>query len=106
MTDFKGVARADDIPINSSLALEIDGIAVLVCNSSGEFIAVENRCSHQEKPLENGRIRNGYIFCPFHGMRYRLASGEAIGQLTRIPINVFETRVQDGEVQVRLILPE
>jgi 3-phenylpropionate/trans-cinnamate dioxygenase ferredoxin subunit len=82
--------------------LELEGVRLLVCNSGGEVVVVENRCSHQEQPLEGGRVRNGYIFCPIHGMRYKLANGEAVGQLTRVPIKVFETRVVDGDVQVRL----
>ena len=84
------------------MALQLEGLSLLVCQSDGEFVVVENRCSHQDQPLERGRIRNGYIFCPVHGMRYKLADGGAVGQLTRQPIKVFETRVVEGEVQVRL----
>ena len=83
------------------MTTEINGVSVLVCYTQGVFLAVENRCSHQNRLLADGRIRNGYIFCPLHGMRFRLSTGEAIGQLTDKPINVFETRVVDGIVQVR-----
>ena len=102
MAEFQTVASVEDIPNNSSKCATVDGIDVLVCNSGGEFVALENRCSHQDKPLTGGRIRNGYIFCPVHGMRFRLANGEALGQLTRVPLNVFETRVENGRIQVRL----
>ncbi len=102
MGEFVAVARTDDIPLNKGLALEFEGVAILVGNSGGEFVTVENRCSHQDKPLADGRIRNGYIFCPVHGMRFKLDTGEAIGQLTRVPINVYETRVVDGQIEVRL----
>lgn len=102
MSDFERVASTDDVPPNSSIGVELNGWRLLVCNAGGEFYVVENRCSHQEKPLEGGRIRNGYIFCPVHGMRYKLDSGEGIGQLTRLPITTFPTRVVDGEVQAQL----
>ncbi len=102
MAEFQTVAHVVDVPANGSVAVELDGLSLLVCNSGGEVVVVENRCSHQDQPLEGGRIRNGYIFCPIHGMRYKLVDGEAVGQLTRVPIKVFETRVVDGEVQVRL----
>ncbi len=103
MSEFQTVAAVSDISENKGLACELDGISVLVCNSGGEFLAVENRCSHQNRALADGRIRNGYIFCPLHGMRFKLATGEAIGQLTQTPITVFETRVIDGQVQVRTV---
>jgi 3-phenylpropionate/trans-cinnamate dioxygenase ferredoxin subunit len=102
VSEFRTVALTADIPNNSSIALQLEGMDLLVCHSGGEFVVVENRCSHQDQPLEGGRIRNGYIFCPVHGMRYKLTDGGAVGQLTRKPINVFETRVLEGEVQVRL----
>ena len=105
MSDFQTVARADDVPTNSSIGVELSGWRLLVCNAGGEFYVIENRCSHQEKPLEGGRIRNGYIFCPVHGMRYKLDSGEGVGQLTRLPIKTFPTQVVDGEVQASLPNP-
>lgn len=105
MSNFETIANAADIPANKSLAVEHRGLKLLVCNSGGEFVVVENRCSHQDQPLERGRIRNGYIICPVHGMRFRLESGEPVGQLTRVPIRLFESRVVDGTVQVRVTSP-
>ena len=102
MAEFQTVAHIVDVPDNGSVALDLDGVSLLVCKSGDDIVVVENRCSHQDQPLEGGRIRNGYIFCPIHGMRYKLTDGEAVGQLTRVPIKVFDTRVVDGEVQVRL----
>ena len=101
MSDFQTVANVGDIAPNSALTVDLNGVSVLVCLSEGRFLAVENRCSHQDQPLAEGRIRNGYIFCPLHGMRFKLESGEAIGQLTRKPIRVFETRVEGEAVQIR-----
>ena len=101
MSDFRTIIRVSDLPDNKGVPVEVDGVSVLVCRSGDEIVAVENRCSHQAQPLAEGRIRNGYIFCPVHGMRFRLATGEAIGQLTQKPIRTFETRVVNDEVQVR-----
>ena len=81
MTAFLTTVPVADLPENSSVAVEIAGRSVLVCNSAGDYVAVENRCAHQNQPLADGRTRNGYIFCPVHGMRFRLATGEALSQL-------------------------
>ena len=100
MSDFETIAQTADIPANRNLAVEHRGLRLLVCNSGGEFVVVENRCSHQDQPLERGRIRNGYIICPVHGMRFKLENGEPVGQLTRVPIRLFESRVTDDAVQL------
>ena len=100
MSQFQTLIHESDVPENGSVAVEMEGMALLVCKSAGDLWVVENRCSHQDQPLEGGRIRNGYIFCPVHGMRYKLANGEAVGQLTSAPIKAFDIRVEDGFVQV------
>ena len=103
--EYQTIAQVADVPTNGSKLVVVDGRELLVCNSQDELHVVENKCSHQDQPLDGGRVRNGYIFCPVHGMRFKLATGEAIGQLTRIPLCVFDSRVVDGEVQVRLDAP-
>ena len=101
MPEYRTIARVADVPTNGSMPVVVDGQELLVCNSRDEIHVVENRCSHQDQPLDGGRVRNGYILCPVHGMRFKLATGEAIGQLTRIPLCVFDSRIVDGEVQIR-----
>ena len=104
MPEYQTIAQVADVPTNGSKLVVVDGQELLVCNSRDEIHVVENKCSHQDQPLDGGRIRNGYIFCPVHGMRFKLATGEAIGQLTRIPLCVFDSRVVNDEVQVCLEL--
>ncbi|MCY4342844.1 MAG: Rieske 2Fe-2S domain-containing protein [Gammaproteobacteria bacterium] len=105
MHDYRTIAQVADVPTNGSKLVVLDGRELLVCNSRDAIHVVENRCSHQDQPLDGGRVRNGYILCPVHGMRFRLDSGEALGTLTRVPLCVFDSRVLDGEVQVRLDAP-
>ncbi len=102
MPNYMTIAQVADVPSNGSKLVVVDGRELLVCNSQDEIHVIENRCSHQDQPLDSGRVRNGYIFCPVHGMRFKLANGEAIGQLTRVPLCVFHSRIVDGQVQVPL----
>ncbi len=100
MPDFHAVANIEDIPLNKVKLIELDGVELLLCRTADQVHVIENKCSHQDKPLANGRIRNGYILCPFHGMRYKLEDGEPVGQLTRIPLRTFKSRIVDGNVEV------
>jgi len=82
--------EVDRIPDNSSSPLELDGIKVLLCNSRGTHYAIANNCTHQDTPLEKGRVRNGYVSCPLHGVRFNLETGEPMGgELTKIPVKTF-----------------
>ena len=70
----------------------------------GEAVAFENRCLHQESPLAGGYIRDGVLMCPLHFWRYRLPSGDLIGQEATLPR--YETEVVDGEVFVEVPDPD
>lgn len=48
---------------------------VLVCRVSGKLYAVENKCSHQERPLVRGRLRNHLLVCPVHGAAFDVRDG-------------------------------
>jgi len=98
--DFKPAIAAADVPENGNVAVLVGEADVLICNAGGTFYAVENLCSHQSSPLEGGRIRSCFIFCPIHGARFDLRDGSTKGQLTERPIRTFPVRVVEGMVEV------
>ena len=102
MNDFRTVCKLGDVPENGSKVVEIGGHSVLLCNSMGELYAIENRCTHQNTPLTEGRIRRGYISCPLHGVRFNLRTGEPMGQLTRVPVRTHVVRIEDGWILLQL----
>ena len=86
----------------TSQVVEVDGMSVLVCNSGGEHFAIENRCTHQDSPLADGRVRNGFISCPLHGVKFDLRTGEPRGDLARRAVRTFPVSEASGQVIVRL----
>jgi 3-phenylpropionate/trans-cinnamate dioxygenase ferredoxin subunit len=78
----------------------VGGRCVLVCNVGGVHYAVENRCTHQETTLHEGRIRHGFIACPLHGVRFDLKTGEPKGDLTRIPLRTFSVTEEGGTLTI------
>ena len=89
------------LPDNSTLAVELDGLAILVCNAGGTHYAVGNNCTHQDTPLEKGRLRNGYISCPLHGVRFSLATGEPMGgELTKKSLPTYRVIENDNSIKI------
>ena len=92
-----------DLPENSSKAVTVDGKNILVCKASGHFYAVDNMCTHQRSELEGGRIRNCFLSCPLHGVRFDLRTGVPKGELTKVPLKTYEITVgDDGNLQIKL----
>ena len=79
-----------------------EGVCVLVCNTGGRHYAIENRCTHQDTPLHEGRIRNGLISCPLHGVRFDLKTGDPRGDLTRIPVRTLAVEQTGDRLRVQI----
>ena len=79
-----------------------EDLCILVCHTGGAHYAIENRCTHQDTALHEGRMRNGFISCPLHGVRFELKTGEPRGDLTRIPVRTFPVEVSDDRIIIRV----
>ncbi|ENO85559.1 Rieske (2Fe-2S) protein [Thauera linaloolentis] len=99
---FHPLLDCAELPPGASKGFRIDGHDILVGNAAGEFFAVQNRCTHQNAPLEGGRIRNGLIACPMHGVMFDVRTGCGRGQMGRVPLRVYALRVIDGRIEVSL----
>ena len=90
----------EPLALNSSEVLELEGESILLCNSGGSHFAIRNQCTHQNSPLAEGRVRNGFISCPLHGVRFDLRTGEPRGTLTRVPVKTYAVRDEDGMIVI------
>ena len=100
MSEFIPALLVDALDENVPVAIQLGGRSMLVCRTPDGCFAVENQCSHAEQPLTGGRVRNGWIACPFHGARFDLASGEAIGPPATEPLQTFPLRIVDGLIEI------
>ncbi len=89
------IAALDELAKSGGTPVEVAGRSLLVCRSSAGTFVIENRCSHQFTPLEGGKIKGPFIFCPLHGVRFDLRDGSASGTLTSEPIGVFAASIED-----------
>ncbi|MFT7220441.1 MAG: 3-phenylpropionate/trans-cinnamate dioxygenase ferredoxin subunit [Candidatus Azotimanducaceae bacterium] len=90
----------EPLALNTSEVIDVDGESVLLCNSGGTHFAIRNQCTHQSSPLAGGRVRNGFISCPLHGVRFDLITGEPRGSLTRVAVQTYAIREDDGMIIV------
>ncbi len=94
---------AVDISDKQSVPVTLDGKNILICKANGEFYAVDNQCTHQRAELTGGRIRNCYLACPLHGVRFDLRTGQPLGELTRVPLRTYDVSVADnGNLQLEM----
>ncbi|HSW11878.1 MAG TPA: Rieske 2Fe-2S domain-containing protein [Solimonas sp.] len=97
---FTPVIKLADLPPNSKKAVTVGSTCVLVCHQGDKLYAISNICSHNEKPLERGRMGNGWIACPVHGARFDLATGAAMNLPAKNPIATYEVRTAGEWIEV------
>jgi Rieske Fe-S protein len=65
---------------------------------AGEYIAISTRCAHAGCPVRFVQAADNFI-CPCHGGVYDF-QGKVIGGPPVRPLDRFQTRVQNGQVEV------
>lgn len=103
-TERLRVIKLAELPLDSNKAFKLAGRSVLLCRTAAGLFAVDNRCSHQLAPLEGGRLRGHYLFCPKHSARFDLRDGSPAGTLAKDRIQNFAVEV-DAEGYIEVTMP-
>ncbi len=92
------------LPAGNAARVEIDGRAVAIFNVNQEFFAIDDTCSHAEASLSDGDldVERCRIECPLHGSQFDLRTGQPLCLPAVEPIAVYETRVVQNQLEVRL----
>lgn len=77
-TGWVALATIDQIPDGGILAVDVDGLKLILTRVGHNVIAYRNSCSHLAKPLDQGEVIEGILSCSFHNFKYHLATGECL----------------------------
>lgn len=89
-------ALADGRAIKVAFA---DGTSAAVFRQGNRLSAVSNACAHQNGPLSEGRVMDGFITCPWHGYQYRLHDGCSPPPFTE-KIATYRLKLVGGDVWI------
>lgn len=99
---FIEVCSVAEIPEKCAHIATLSGERVAVFNFDGKIAALSNVCQHQNGPLGEGKIVDGYVTCPWHGFQYRPEDGASPEPFTE-KVPTFKVKVIDGIVWVHPI---
>lgn len=68
--EWNVVARSENLPEGSILAVALLGERLVLWRSGGRPMAWLDRCAHRGERLSLGTIADGTLVCPYHGWRY------------------------------------
>jgi nitrite reductase/ring-hydroxylating ferredoxin subunit len=79
------------------------GVPVLLYRTAGTVYALDSTCTHMGGPLAEGTISDGCVTCPWHGSTFRFADGTIVRGPASTPQPRYQTRIQDGRIEVRAL---
>lgn len=94
------VAKRDEIPNGGTKRVEVDGVEVLLCNVGGTIYAVEDVCTHDGGPLDQGDLDGCTIMCPRHGATFDVTTGAALTLPAVVPLPRYAVRLEGDDVYV------
>ena len=94
------VMSDDALAEGQMVGVDVQGERVLLVRTQGRLHAVGGLCTHQIAPLEEGYLEGRTVTCPRHGAAFDLATGEALGPPSDMPLPVYEVRALAGRIWV------
>lgn len=99
-TNWIEVAHLEEVNDKKVIRIQND-LEVLLIKVGGNIFAIENKCSHDEKPLSDGKmIDEKIIECRYHGARFDIETGKALKMPAVSPINIFKTKIENEKIFV------
>jgi 3-phenylpropionate/trans-cinnamate dioxygenase ferredoxin subunit len=84
-------------------AVVVEGLEIAVARlDDGSWAAFDNVCTHEECPLAEGDLDGDRIICYCHSSAFDVRTGEVLDGPAEEPLRVYETRVERGELELRL----
>jgi 3-phenylpropionate/trans-cinnamate dioxygenase ferredoxin subunit len=94
------VAKRSDLAPGSATRIEVEGSELLLCNVAGTIYCIEDVCTHDGAPLDQGTLENKCIVCPRHGATFDVTTGEALTLPAVVPLMTFHVRIEGDDVFV------
>ena len=78
------------------------GERIALCNVDGELYAIDDVCTHDGGPLDQGELLGDQIECPRHGAMFDIRTGKALTLPAIFPIKTYPVRIEGNDIQIEL----
>jgi nitrite reductase/ring-hydroxylating ferredoxin subunit len=106
VSDWIDAADFDELVQGRSLRVALGSEVLLLVKDGDRVFAIGNQCTHQGAGLDRGVVRLAgsvrTVTCPAHGSVFRLDDGKVMRPPAMKPALVYDVKVEDGRVFVRL----
>jgi len=100
--NWKRVCATGDVPQNTLLRFNVDGIDIVIANYDDGFRGFPPFCPHMEAPLTaSGMLDGGVLTCSKHLWQWDLRTGEMVGMAEK-PLLLYEVKTEGDDVMANM----
>jgi nitrite reductase/ring-hydroxylating ferredoxin subunit/uncharacterized membrane protein len=99
---YARVASADSLKDDEILRADVDGYVMAIARVGANVYAFQEFCTHRYGPLSEGAFEDHNIICPWHSSCFDMRTGKVIQGPAKVDLKVYEARIVDDEIQVRV----
>lgn len=99
--NFSVACAESDLTDGQPKKVDVDGTPIFLLKDQSGLHALANTCSHLGGPLDEGKLEDGSIVCPWHGSRFCVATGKVLDGPATHDQPVLDVKVENGQVLVR-----
>lgn len=96
------VATESDFADTDRKVVVAGGEQILLVKTGHQIYAVSAICTHEYAQMVGGLVAGHEIECPLHGARFDLRSGTNLTPPAMRPLDVYETKIENGRIWVRV----
>jgi 3-phenylpropionate/trans-cinnamate dioxygenase ferredoxin subunit len=100
MAEFVAIAKTNDVAPGTVQVFEVNGTRIALCNVDGSFYAIDDVCTHDGGPLDQGELEGDQIECPRHGALFDVKTGKALTLPAVLPVRTYPVEVEGDDVKV------
>lgn len=96
---WRPVARVGDVRTGDVMAVEIDGVEMVLGKDGDRYFATQRRCIHRGGDLVEGIVSRGHLICPNHAWRFSTETGRH-AEASEYCLVTYAVRVVGDEIQI------
>ncbi len=96
------IAKVSDTPPGTISVHEVGDLRIALCNVNGRFYAIDDVCTHDGGPLDQGELDGDLVECPRHGARFDVTTGRPMTLPAVRPVKTYPVTVDGDDVRVEI----
>jgi nitrite reductase/ring-hydroxylating ferredoxin subunit/uncharacterized membrane protein len=99
--DFVPVMNEQDLVPGKLTRVDADGMSAVLYKDGHAIYALAATCSHLGGPLDEGQVKDGVVYCPWHNSGFRLCDGSVVHSPSVYAQPTFAVRIRDSKIELR-----